>query len=329
MLAQRVLVADGLFQFGAFVIDVVRVEALFDEGVALLLAQVHPANALALELRSRGIQFKVHEIAIVDGLLIGVKISRFAVSAIEGQEGVAIDVIGGRGGQAHLAGVEIFQHFVELVENRAVDFVENNQVEKSGRKLLENIADGLQRDGKQPLGARARVVPTADAGTRFEGQVTFEPVFTGLVYQRIPVSLEQHPPGLVGAHKNINQSHRGARLAGPGRHHNQGFALAARTSRRFDRPEGFFRATRLIRASLRDDWHLKRFTDSLYSLMLVGTIHNPSIDFHRSQRSGILAQVKQAFQVFTGEKTKDFALGALAPRPQNKFQDHWPKNQTV
>ena len=63
LLAQRVPVADILFQLRARKVDLVRVDALLDQAVALFLAQVDAADALALELGPRGVQAVIHQVA--------------------------------------------------------------------------------------------------------------------------------------------------------------------------------------------------------------------------------------------------------------------------
>ena len=90
LLADGIAIADGRFQFRAFVVDVVGVESLFDQRVALLLGQVHAVNTLPLELGPRGVEFIIHEILVFDGLFVGIEIGRLAVRAIEGKEGIAV-----------------------------------------------------------------------------------------------------------------------------------------------------------------------------------------------------------------------------------------------
>ena len=139
------------FQFRAFVVDIVRVKSLFDQSVALFLGQVHAMNTLPLELCPCGVEFVIHEILVFDGLFVGIEIGRLAIRAIEGKEGIAVDVIGGRSGQSNLPAVEIFQHFIELVVDRAMDFIEDDQVKEGGRELLEDVAQSLESHRIQAL----------------------------------------------------------------------------------------------------------------------------------------------------------------------------------
>ena len=80
----------------------------------------------------------------------------------------------GGGGETHHARVEIFDHFGEAVEDRAVRFVENDEVEKTGRKsLVANAHRLLRRD----IEALVRVdVCCADADARLVRQMCLEAV---------------------------------------------------------------------------------------------------------------------------------------------------------
>ena len=53
LLAQRVTVADGLLDLSALVIQIIGVNALLDQAVAVFLAQIHPPDARSLELCAR------------------------------------------------------------------------------------------------------------------------------------------------------------------------------------------------------------------------------------------------------------------------------------
>ncbi len=69
LLAQGVFVADFDFDLGAGVVEAVGVDALLDEGVAVLFAEVHALDALALKAGLRLIQAEIDEEAFFHGLL--------------------------------------------------------------------------------------------------------------------------------------------------------------------------------------------------------------------------------------------------------------------
>jgi hypothetical protein len=126
LLAQRVRIRDGLLQLRAPKVDVVGVDALLEQLVALFLGQIHAVNALALKLRLGGIEHEVNQVLLPYRLLVAIVVGGDVVGALELQESVAVDEVGGRGGQPHHARVEVAQHLVPAVEDRAVHLVEDD-----------------------------------------------------------------------------------------------------------------------------------------------------------------------------------------------------------
>ena len=130
--AERVAVRDEHFKFGAGVVDGVGVEALLDESVAVFLGETSAPDALALESGLRLIQSEVDEMSFLDGLLVGVEERRRLVAAVEYAERVAVDESGRCRGQTDHAGIEVLDDFGEAIEDRAVRFVEDDEVEETG-----------------------------------------------------------------------------------------------------------------------------------------------------------------------------------------------------
>ena len=116
LLAQGVLDADRDLDFGALVVEGVRVDALLDEGVAFLFAQVHALDAIPLKAGLRLIQAEIHEELVFHRPLVLVEEGRCAALAMENPESVPVDELGRRGGEADHPGVEVFDDFGEPLE---------------------------------------------------------------------------------------------------------------------------------------------------------------------------------------------------------------------
>ena len=119
----------------AGVIEAVGVNALLGEGVPVLLAQVHALDALALETGVRLVQAEIYEEAFFHGLRVCVEEGRHVGIAPEEPEGVTIDEVGGGSSQADHAGIEVFDDFSEPLEERAVGFIEDDDVEETWVEL--------------------------------------------------------------------------------------------------------------------------------------------------------------------------------------------------
>ena len=83
LLAEGVLVADLDFDLRAGVVDGVGVDALLDESVAVLLAEIHALDAFALEAGVRLVQAEIDEELVLDGLAIVVEEGRHVGIAVE------------------------------------------------------------------------------------------------------------------------------------------------------------------------------------------------------------------------------------------------------
>ncbi len=136
-------------------------------------------NALPLELCPSGIEFVIHKISVFNGLFIRIKIGRLAIRAIEGKERVTVDVIGRGSRQTDLSAIEILQHFVELIENLAMDFIEDDQVKEGRRELLEDIAQRLQ--GNRVKAICSIDLPTMETCARLIWQILLEAIVNCLL----------------------------------------------------------------------------------------------------------------------------------------------------
>ena len=205
LLAQRVLVADLDFDVRAGVVEAVGVDALLDEGVAVLLAEVHALDALALETGLRLVQAEIDEEAFFHGLLVVVEKGRRVGVAVEDPEGVAVDEVGRRGGQADHAGVEVLDDFGEPLEDRAVGFVEDDEVEETGAELGVAERHRLLGGDEEAFGLvdLMRVDPVA----RLVRQVGLEAIGQGLIDEGVAVGEEENVLRLIGAEKDVDQGH--------------------------------------------------------------------------------------------------------------------------
>jgi len=70
LFAERTAVAHVHFDFCASIVDLIRVDALLDERVSVLLAEVHTDDTVTLEAGLRLIKPEVHEAFFRDGLLV-------------------------------------------------------------------------------------------------------------------------------------------------------------------------------------------------------------------------------------------------------------------
>ena len=90
----------------------------------------------ALEAGVRLVEAEIDEEAFFDGLLVVVEEGRRLVVAPEDAEGVAVDEVGGRGGQTDHPRVEVLDDFGEALEDRAMGFVEDDEVEEAGLNFV-------------------------------------------------------------------------------------------------------------------------------------------------------------------------------------------------
>jgi len=268
-------VADFLFQLGTFVIQRIRVNALFNQAVALHFRQIHTVNTKVLVACAGRIMVVIHQVALVNCLTVGVEVRGGAIIAAESKECIPVNELRRSGGQTNHPGIEVLNHFVVLVKDRTMNFVKDNQIKECRGKLLETVAEGLQGGSIKPVGFFNSMTVNARAG--FVGDECLKPIGLGLLHQSIPVRHKQDSPRLIGAHEYINQGHGGAGLAGAGCHHNQRLAFARR----------------------------KCFTHPADGFVLVSAIRNRIVDWNGFQWQPILPNIEQVFQVFRGEETID------------------------
>ena len=195
----------------------------------VLVRQVGVADALALELQRHRDRHRRHQMAVCHGLVQAVGIGRHAVLQTEQAVGVVVDLVLGRGGQAHQQRVEILEDGAVLLVDRAVRLVDHDEVEMPDAKaalaaghVVDQAHHGrIGRDIDPALGVL--VGHQVDRGG--VGQVLLEGI-DRLVHQRHPVGQEQDALGPVAAHQHVGQRDHGAGLARSGGHHQQGAALA-------------------------------------------------------------------------------------------------------
>ncbi len=83
-----------------------------------------------------------------------------------------------------------------------MNFVEDNQVEKSGRKGLEADVQGLQGNGIQAAG---RVEYMGEnALVRFVWEIFLKAIGDCLLYKRVTVCHKEDMPRLVGAQEDVD-----------------------------------------------------------------------------------------------------------------------------
>ena len=205
LLAEGVLVADLDFDLRARVVEAVGVDALLDESVAVLLAEVHALDAFALETGVRLVQAEIDEEAFFHGLRVVVEEGRHIGVAPEEPEGVAVDEVGGRSGQADHAGIEVLDDFGEPLEERAVGFIEDDEVEETWAELGVAERQRLLGGDEEAFGFvdLMRVDPVA----RLVRQVGFEAIGQGLIDKGVTVREEENVLRLIGAEKDVDQGH--------------------------------------------------------------------------------------------------------------------------
>ena len=196
---------------------------LLRESVAVLLAEVHALDAFALEAGVRLVQDEIDEEAFVHGLWVVVEEGRHIGIAPEEPEGVTVDEVGGSSSQADHPGIEVLDDFGEPLEERAVGFIEDDDVEETWAELGVAERHRLLGGDEEAFGFvdLMRVDPVA----RLVRQVGLEAICQRLIDECIPVREEENVLRLMGAEKNVNQGHGNARLARAGGHNEQCAAL--------------------------------------------------------------------------------------------------------
>ena len=164
--------------------------------------------------------------------------------------------------------------------------VEHDQVEESWIEFLKAQAQGLLGGDEKAL---LRIdFPGVDAVARFVGQVRLEAIGKRLVNKGIAVREKQHVLSLIRAEEQVEQRHRGARLASSRSHYQQRAALVG----------------------------CECLGNTADGFVLVGPIYDLCIYRHTRQRLAILTQEQQALQVLGREKTGDDARIGLPDFPE-------------
>src|SRR3984957_16261521 len=135
LLAEGIFVADLDFDLGARVVGAVGGDTLLGESVPVLLAKVHALYAFALETGMRLVEAEIDKELFLYGLWVVVEERwRIGVAAKE-PEGITVDEVGGCRSQADHAGIKVLDDFGEPFEERAVRFIENDEIEESWAEL--------------------------------------------------------------------------------------------------------------------------------------------------------------------------------------------------
>src|SRR5439155_25547056 len=133
---------------------------------------------------------KIDEEMIFHGMWIVVKERRYIGIAPEKPEGVTVDEVGGRSRQADHAGIEVLDNFSESLEERAVGFIEDDEVEETWAELGIAERQRLLGGDEEAFGFvdLMRVDPVA----RLVWQVGFEAIGQGLIDEGVTVREEEN-----------------------------------------------------------------------------------------------------------------------------------------
>jgi hypothetical protein len=165
-------------------------------------------------------------------------------------------------------------------------FVEYDEIEKRRIEFLKAQAQGLLGGNEEALSGID--FPCVDPVARLVRQVGLETVGQRLIDKRIAVGEEKYVLRLVRAKEEIDERHGDARFTRTGCHHEQGATLIG--------GEGF--------------------CDAADRFVLVGSLHDRSVDGHRLQWQRIQSQKQQALQVLRREESGDDARIRLAHLPE-------------
>src|ERR1035437_8152117 len=299
LFAEGVSIADLDFDLRAPVVEAVGVDALLGESVAVFFAEVHALDAFALETGVRLVKAEINEESCLYGLWIVIEKGWRIGIAPEEPEGVTVDKAGGGSSQADHAGIEVLDDFGEPLKERAVGFIEDDQVEKARAELGVAERHRLLGSDEEAFGFvdLMRVDPIA----RLVRQVGFETICQGLIDEGVTVGEEENILRLVGAEKDIDQGHGHARLAGAGGHNEECAPFVS--------GEGF--------------------SDAANRLVLIGTVDYGAVNRGRFERSPILAQEVQPLEVGGREEPGHEARISKAdlPEPDVMAVGHEPKGR--
>ncbi|KAF5042277.1 hypothetical protein DSECCO2_514320 [anaerobic digester metagenome] len=226
--------SDLLLQLRPLEVDLVRVDALLDQSVALALRQVGGAETFDLEvrLRSEDAFAEVDQDAVLHRLVVGVERGRHMVVAVEEPESVPVDQLGGCRRQPDLHGVQVRKDVPPLVVDAPVRLVGEDQVELAWRDEIPAVlvllrVDLLKRLDRGDVEPPFLVVPALqDLVLRLVGEELQEALIPRLVAERLPVGEEEHLLCPVFLQEGVDDRHRNAGLPRAGRHDDQPFAVA-------------------------------------------------------------------------------------------------------
>ena len=148
----------------------------------------------------RLVEAEIDEDTLLNGLMDSCRERSASVVAMEDSEGVAVDKIGGGRRQPDHAGVEVVDDLGEPVEERAMRFVEDDQVEEAWAELRVAEAERLLGGDEEAL--RPVDVVGEDPVAWLVRQERLEPVGEGLVDERVAVCQEEDVLGLMRPQKS-------------------------------------------------------------------------------------------------------------------------------
>ena len=249
-------------------------------------------NAGSLKAGVRLVQGEIDEMALFDGLLVGIEEGRRLVAALENAERVSINECRRGCGQADHAGIKIFDHFGKAIEDRAMGFVEDDKVKKAGRELLVADAHRLLRGDVEPLVWVD--IRCADADARLIRQKSLEAVVQRLFDKCVTVGKKKNLLRIGALQKNVDQPHSGSGFPRAGRHDEQGAAFAA----------------------------FKGFGDSANGFVLVGAFDDFLIDRCIFKWLLVLADEAQASEIIRRRKIRQSSAGAQGQPPRKNDVSH-------
>ena len=247
-----------------------------------------------MRLGSKDAPAEINKHPVFHGFVVRVQCGWCPVTAAKEPECVLLDDLRWCGGQADLDRIEVREHILPLVVDRAVRLVRDDQVELSrgeqkfpGAVLFQiDLLERLDRGDKKPF--CLVVFPGKDGALRLFAEKLFEPFVHGLVTQRPAVRKEQHFLDHALFHEDLDNRHCHPGLAGPGCHDNECLAVP----------------------------FLEMLHYPFYTLDPFGPVDNGRIDFDRLR--GVLCLLEpEPFEIFPGIESLHIAGTIPFPVPEN------------
>ncbi len=182
----------------------------------LLFREVVVLDALALELQRHRDGHWRHQVTVCYRFVQAVGVGGYPVFQSEQAVGVVVNLVFGRGRQAHQEGVEVVEDGPVLLVDGAVRFVDDDEVEVAHAKAALGIRHLVYQTHHGRVGADVHPAIGVLLGHQVDGgrigQVRLERL-DRLVDQGHAVGQEQDALGPVAAHEHIGQGDDGAGLA--------------------------------------------------------------------------------------------------------------------